>query len=333
MMYVNFIVGLVLACGIVGSAIAVENKKAPLNIAQYPNTRSVDERFFDYESFYIATGAATGEKGKVSVPEIRSEGTIYSNVYKADVSISILKVFRSYQQALTNAGVEALFSCHSNEECGQYFVEKVFSGKGRTVYFERVSFSASAHSGGGFNYYYFSGKKSINDQLVYVELLVSQANSRNGPSSIIINTYIPQELELVPLQVEELSFESIEKDIQKSGTAILSGLYFDSDKTELKPESMQSLTVIAEYLKKSPQTSYFVVGHTDTDGSYDYNLTLSKGRADSVVKQLGNNYNINTKNLIPIGVGPVSPLASNADETLKNKNRRVELVLIPLTSS
>jgi outer membrane protein OmpA-like peptidoglycan-associated protein len=79
-------------------------------------------------------------------------------------------------------------------------------------------------------------------------------------------------------------------------------------------------------MKGNPSLRIHVVGHTDNQGKPDYNLDLSRRRAASVVKELTGKYGIAADRLDSFGCGLFSPLASNATEDGRAKNRRVELV-------
>ncbi len=68
------------------------------------------------------------------------------------------------------------------------------------------------------------------------------------------------------------------------------------------------------------------MGHTDSDGTLDLNMNLSKARANSVVEELVSVYSIEPSRVKPYGVGPLSPVESNDTDQGKSKNRRVELV-------
>jgi len=70
----------------------------------------------------------------------------------------------------------------------------------------------------------------------------------------------------------------------------------------------------------------YVVGHTDNTGTYEYNLDLSRRRAAAVVEALTRGHGVAAARLKAVGVGPVAPVASNATEEGRAKNRRVELV-------
>ena len=113
--------------------------------------------------------------------------------------------------------------------------------------------------------------------------------------------------------------------IAATGKAAIYGIYFDTGKSLVKPESNPSLEEITKLLKQQPALTLYVVGHTDNVGALDYNLKLSADRADAVVKALIGR-GIPAARLKAAGVGPYCPVASNRTEEGKAKNRRVELV-------
>lgn len=120
--------------------------------------------------------------------------------------------------------------------------------------------------------------------------------------------------------------KAMASDITDTGRTIIYGIYFDTAKADIKPESEPTLKAIAQMLKNNPSLKVYVVGHTDSDGKLDYNMDLSAKRADSVVKALVSKYGIDATRLKAKGVGPLCPVASNKTEDGKAKNRRVELV-------
>jgi outer membrane protein OmpA-like peptidoglycan-associated protein len=119
---------------------------------------------------------------------------------------------------------------------------------------------------------------------------------------------------------------SMARDLATSGRTAVYGIYFDFDKADVKPASAPTLTEIARLLRDDPELALFVVGHTDGIGGYDYNLDLSRRRAQAVVGALVNDYGIGRERLRPAGVGPLAPAAPNATEEGRSRNRRVELV-------
>lgn len=119
---------------------------------------------------------------------------------------------------------------------------------------------------------------------------------------------------------------SMFNDINAQGRVALYGIYFDFNKSDVKPESDPTLKEIAKLLADNPSLNLFVVGHTDNVGDFKYNMKLSEERADAVVKVLISKYGVDKKRLTPAGVGPLAPVTSNDTEEGRAENRRVELI-------
>ena len=114
--------------------------------------------------------------------------------------------------------------------------------------------------------------------------------------------------------------------ISSTGHVAIYGIYFDFNKSDVKPESEPALSEIARLLTGTPNLKVFIVGHTDNVGGVDYNMKLSQARADAVVKALTTKYKVNPQSLKAYGVGQLAPVAPNKTEDGRAKNRRVELV-------
>lgn len=119
---------------------------------------------------------------------------------------------------------------------------------------------------------------------------------------------------------------SLARDIQAGGKVAVYGILFDTNKTDVKPESEPVLKEIAGLLQQNPALKLYIVGHTDNVGSLEMNMDLSKRRAESVIAYLAANYKADASRLKGYGVGPLSPVASNKTDEGKARNRRVELV-------
>ncbi|MDD8013444.1 MAG: OmpA family protein [Acidobacteriota bacterium] len=115
-------------------------------------------------------------------------------------------------------------------------------------------------------------------------------------------------------------------DINATGHVAVYGIYFDSGKSLIKPESAAAIAEIAKLLKGQPALKLFVVGHTDNEGGVESNITLSQDRAEAVLKALTGEHGIAPARLRSYGCGQFSPVASNDNDAGKAKNRRVELV-------
>lgn len=124
-----------------------------------------------------------------------------------------------------------------------------------------------------------------------------------------------------------ISADFIKERIDLFGKVEIQGIYFDVGKATIRNESTPALTEIAKYLTENPNSNCWVVGHTDSDGSFELNSQLSLERAKAIKAELELKYAIKSNRLFAEGVGPLAPIASNKTEEGKQKNRRVELVL------
>lgn len=108
------------------------------------------------------------------------------------------------------------------------------------------------------------------------------------------------------------------------GKLISYGIYFDSGKDIVKPESHASIKDIATILQENQDLKILIIGHTDSDGDDAANLDLSKRRAKSVKQYILSQFNIADTRIETDGKGETAPLESNATPQGKAKNRRVE---------
>lgn len=119
--------------------------------------------------------------------------------------------------------------------------------------------------------------------------------------------------------------DAFANSLKATGHIAVEGIYFDTGKATLKPESQQAISEIIKLLKADSGLKVFVVGHTDNAGAVDGNMKLSQDRAQAVVKELTGG-GITAARLKAFGNGPYAPVSSNDTEEGRAKNRRVELV-------
>jgi outer membrane protein OmpA-like peptidoglycan-associated protein len=119
---------------------------------------------------------------------------------------------------------------------------------------------------------------------------------------------------------------SMAGSIKETGKVALYGIYFDTGKSELKPESLSTLQEIAKLLTSDQTLKLYVVGHTDNSGVFDANIKLSMERAAAVVNALVTQHSVAVARLKAFGDGPTAPVGSNENEAGRALNRRVELV-------
>jgi OmpA-OmpF porin, OOP family len=128
--------------------------------------------------------------------------------------------------------------------------------------------------------------------------------------------------------VSKASPDDIKKALDSDGRVSLSGVLFETDSARLNPAGEDLAARLAAVLKQNPGIKVAVVGHTDSTGAFQYNLDLSHKRAQSIVSSLVQKHGIDQNRLAPVGVGSLSPVASNDTDTGRAQNRRVDVVLI-----
>jgi outer membrane protein OmpA-like peptidoglycan-associated protein len=132
------------------------------------------------------------------------------------------------------------------------------------------------------------------------------------------------EKKALPMQASVLPAAEMKKALDATGHVALY-LNFDTDQATLKPDAQATIAQIISLLSQNPDLKLSVEGHTDNAGTAPHNQTLSEARARTVVATL-TAQGIAADRLKAAGFGQTKPLADNASDTGKAKNRRVELV-------
>lgn len=110
------------------------------------------------------------------------------------------------------------------------------------------------------------------------------------------------------------------------GRATVSGIFFDTGLSVVKPESGPAIAEVARLLSGDPALRLRVVGHTDATGELAANLELSRARAEAVVQALVTQHGVAAARLTSHGIGPLAPAATNRTDDGRARNRRVEIV-------
>ena len=172
--------------------------------------------------------------------------------------------------------------------------------------------------------YYINGQRVINLPNVAApsrfEFHVQDAYPYCGIGHVIL---AKGAVDLYQRQTTDLS--AVEKAIAETGKFVTNNILFETGKATLKPESMAEIQKVADYMKKNPTARFEVQGHTDNQGSDKINDPLSQQRAEAVVKAL-EGMGCDPFNMRAVGKGSHEPVADNATEDGRAKNRRVEFI-------
>jgi outer membrane protein OmpA-like peptidoglycan-associated protein len=131
-------------------------------------------------------------------------------------------------------------------------------------------------------------------------------------------------------EAEELMKELSELKAQQTERGIvltIGDVLFATGKADLSPNANKSAEKLADFLKKHPKRDVLIEGHTDSVGKDDYNLVLSRKRADSVKYKLMAD-GVEADRITTVGYGKKFPLASNDTKAGKAQNRRVEVIIL-----
>jgi outer membrane protein OmpA-like peptidoglycan-associated protein len=105
-----------------------------------------------------------------------------------------------------------------------------------------------------------------------------------------------------------------------------SGLLFDFDKSDLRPQAQTNIASLSKTLNKYPDTDIVVEGDTDNTGTSDYNVSLSDRRAKAVSNHMVS-LGVSGSRISDIGLGETNPVASNDTDSGRQQNRRVEVAI------
>ncbi len=267
-------------------------------------------------------------------PALARSGKRVALQYTLPAERSSLEVIRNYQQQARADGFQPVFEC-AGDTCGAGSGQVKFSVVAAimpTRFFDQVGEASAAACGA----YYVTAIRYALMENKATGATLAVAASNPEISSVYCSEDFRKQLTVWVSRVEPqareqqmvaLSASDMAKSIDADGRVALYGIYFDTGKADIKPESKASLDQIGELLKQRPELKLHVVGHTDNVGGVDANMALSKRRAESVVAALATTYGVNRARLTGNGVASLAPVKTNTTEEGRAKNRRVELVL------
>ena len=144
-----------------------------------------------------------------------------------------------------------------------------------------------------------------------------------GAAGALIGNYMDKQAAEIERDIEGANVERVGEGIK---ITFSSGILFDVNKANLKEYSRTELTKLATILNKYDDTKILLAGHTDSTGSYEYNLQLSRRRAQSVADYLVIQ-NVNSERFTAYGYGESDPIVTNDTDSGRAQNRRVEVAI------
>lgn len=276
-----------------------------------------------FDAVSIAAGARAEQATTV-------EGRVTRLYYLSPAGKSVLEVQRNYEQALEKAGATRRDSCAA-PACGERSFHGFNGAAGKKLStgsidgWDPVTLVDQWLDAGSVRWWY--GTLNAAGVTLHVAVLSAKPGVialADKHAATVVQIVEPKAMETGKVTVDA---NALARGLQAEGKIALYGVYFDTGKSELKPESKPQIDEMAKLLQGHAAMRVFVVGHTDNQGTLDANLALSRARAQAVVDALAKTYKIDARRLAAAGVANYAPVAGNGNDAGRARNRRVELVL------
>lgn len=296
----------------------------PAGLKRYEGSEIIGYRAPKFDEFVLPLGGPTdfGDNPKYEKSE-RISGRVSRLTYVAPAGRTPAEVMLNYQQEFAKMKAETLFEKKQGVRgwFGPTFNKNEAEDKlGQILeYNEGEERVLATRTPGDHPTYYVLFVTSYKDGIIPERL---EGRVKKERALAHLQVIAPDVLE------EKMVFvnaDAMNTSITSSGRAVLYGVFFETDKDVMQPTSQPTLDEIVKLMKANPELAVHVVGHTDNEGSPEYNLSLSQRRSASIVGAL-TQAGIAPARLTPFGCGAYSPVDTNDTEEGRQKNRRVELV-------
>lgn len=262
---------------------------------------------YDYRAFDEFAFANAPAKTRDPDNAEQVEGAVTRIAYTLKGDQSLAEVARNFEIGLTQKGFDIVFECKT-KECG-----------GGNFAYALDTFPLPKMVVDPFNFRYLGARRGGENSEIYASVVISADTNKNIRTQVTV-------VERDSLAFRMVDAAAMQEAFAEKGSIALYGIYFDTDKADIKPESAPTLEEMAKFLNASPSLSVVIVGHTDNQGAMDYNLTLSHRRAEAVVDALSTTYGVGRDRMVAAGAGFLAPVAPNDSEDGRAKNRRVEMI-------
>jgi len=289
-------------------------------LARYPGSIlfGADQKAFEEAALPVGPITQSDAGESVALKTLNVTGKRTRLFYFAPPERSALEVFANYREALQKVGMNVVWTC-SDTECGADFSNQAL----QTMHLNLVN---TPEASLGFTLAerprYLLAKLTRPQGDVHVMVMAADLPDKQRPAVYVML------IESKPMDNGMVTVDAngLDQNLISTGKAVIYGITFDFDKADIKPESKPQLDQIAKLLTDHSDLKLAITGHTDNQGSVDYNKKLSQRRAEAIVAALAGSYGIAMERLSAQGMGASSPVASNDTEEGRAKNRRVELV-------
>ena len=309
------------------NAADIAGSKDPPYLKRYEGSEIVSYQSLSYESYNVAVPDPAKPTGPWVWQPV--EGQVTRAFYKVPSGHTVLEIYRNYEQYLKGAGftIQANSPQFQDQTWGAQFYHQswqtetdyswTYLGLGGTQRMAYLSATATKDGKAVTVGVYVANYKEAKD-------VKYDKPVRFNPDNVLVVADVVVS-KAVANKMVELKAADMAEALATKGFVDIYGIYFDIDKSEIKPASTATLDEVAGLLKIDRGLKLEISGHTDNTGDKAHNIKLSEARAQAVVKALTGKYGIDAARLTAKGYGDAKPVAPNDNDANKAKNRRVEL--------
>ena len=287
-----------------------------IELSMPTGSRLVSDRGSPLDSYALPLGPWSSGR----VETVRLEGRIDRQSWRVESgSITTLQVLDPLRDQLQQMGFETVFECDA-DMCGGFdfrFAIEVIPTPDMYVDIRDFRFLAARNG----------------DQAV--SLLVSRSRTAGFIQFILVSPPEQAALRVVtdgepaPV-VQPTTPRNFAAKLIDQGHETLEDLSFETGSANLSTQEYQSLLDLAEFMLENPAAVIALVGHTDATGDLDINIRVSKQRAEAVRTRLIDEFGVPEERLQAEGMGYLAPRATNLTAEGRERNRRVEAVILTL---
>lgn len=270
--------------------------------------------------FRIATGSFDGS----AVPGIDLSGDLSEEIWRLPAEAGDpARISGTIERQLTDQGYAIGFACNDSACGGFDFRFGLPIADGPAMHVDLGHFR------------YLTATREVQDGTEHVAVTISQGGQQGyvhvarvtppGAVPVPVTSSTRQTDDALP---GANAREALIARLTGTGSAVLDDVAFATGASSLADAPMDSLVTLAAYLAEDPARRIVLVGHTDTEGSRDANIAVSRARADAVRAHLVEVLGADPSQIEAEGIGYLAPRASNSTTAGRETNRRVEVVLI-----
>lgn len=266
----------------------------------------------------------TGPYHDGAVPRLRRDGDIHSRAWRLpDRGLSTLQILAPLRTALEKAGWSVIFDCAS-DACGGFDFRITLPVLPAPAMFVDL-----------FDFRYLlatRGAQGTGDAMQHAALIVSAQGGRGYVQATHLRPATLPDPQPVAADADNDRQNDTGGDLAErlraQGRAVIEGLDFASGAATLGDGPHDGLAALAEMLRVEPDLMIALVGHTDDVGGLAGNIALSRDRAEAVRERLIDRHGAPESRITAHGIGYLAPRAANDTAAGRERNRRVEVVVV-----